>query len=242
MENRHFRFQEAGWFPLSLDNKDRFEDKDKSELQEVEEIILAGLGGIGSWVALLLSRILTDETELIIIDNDFFEQVNLGGQFVRTNQIGLPKVEVAEQNMLEFSDYTNVTVINGLFTEDSDVAPIMICGFDNMEARQLFYQKWKEQEDRVLFIDGRLNAEFFQVFCITDVKSEEVYEKEWLYLDEDELGNEECSFKQTSHFACEIASQIIKLLTKALSPFSAKPPNFIEFNQNTFKYDIQHFK
>jgi len=144
--------------------------------------------------------------------------------------------------MKDFSNYTNVTVFQDLYTLESDVAPIMICGFDNMEARQVFYNNWKSQEDRIVFIDGRLSAEFYQVFCIYNKEAEEEYEKEWLYLEEGDLIQEDCSFKQTSHFAAGIASEMTRLLTKTLSSFAAPAPNFVEFNFNTYKYDIQYFR
>ena len=240
MSNRHFRFQEAGWFPLSLDNFQRFEEKEN--LQELEEIILAGLGGIGSWTALLLSRILTKNTELILIDPDTYEIENVAGQFVKNNQLGFSKVGATESNLLEFSDYQQSIALNAFYDENSDVSPIMISGFDNMEARQIFFNKWKSQEDRKIFIDGRLSAQFYQVFCIYNDASAKEYEENWLYLEESDLMKEECSFKQTSHFAAEIGSQIVKMLTKALSPYAALPPNFLQFNFQTYKYDIRYFK
>jgi hypothetical protein len=95
----------------------------------------------------------------------------------------------------------------------------MICGFDNMEARRIFFRTWKRQliveeasPREFLFIDGRLSAEEFQIFCIRgdDVKNQQLYESEYLFADE-EAEPTICSYKQTSFAACMIASFIVNL-------------------------------
>ena len=99
----------------------------------------------------------------------------------------------------------------------------MICGFDNMAARKLFYSRWKahvdskaseEEKAKCLFIDGRLNAEEFQVLCITgnNPYAMHKYESEWLF-DDSQVEEAVCSYKQTTYMANMIGSVMVNLFT-----------------------------
>ena len=101
---------------------------------------------------------------------------------------------------------------------------IFIAGFDNMTARRDLYNIWKKTSEAQLFIDGRLNAEEYQVFCFTkkDVLLQERYEKEYLFSDE-EADATVCSYKQTTYAASMIGAVIANLVanfcTNAGEPF-----------------------
>ena len=102
----------------------------------------------------------------------------------------------------------------------------MICGFDNMAARKAFYNRWKfhvmslskEEREKCLFIDGRLAAEEFQVFCIkgSDTYLMQKYENEWLF-DDTEAEETLCSYKQTSFCANMIASVMVNLFVNFIA-------------------------
>ena len=102
----------------------------------------------------------------------------------------------------------------------SSATSIMICGFDNMEARKVFFNSWKKyvelrpdsEQKHCLFIDGRLAAEEFQVFCIRgdDKYNINRYDNEFLFSDS-EADETICSYKQTSFMANMIGSIIINL-------------------------------
>ena len=86
-----------------------------------------------------------------------------------------------------------------------------------MEARKILYNKWKAlaksfsaaQQGEFLFIDGRMNAEEFQIFSITgdDDYNMKRYEEEFLFSDA-EVAPAVCSYKQTTYCASMIASFI----------------------------------
>lgn len=61
--------------------QDRF--KDAKWFGYPTEIVLGGAGGIGSWVALLLSRL---QYRTIIYDFDVIESQNIGTQFYKKSQ------------------------------------------------------------------------------------------------------------------------------------------------------------
>lgn len=196
------RFSSAIWF---------------NKIQE-KDIILAGLGGIGSYVAFLLSRL--NVNYLYLYDPDIVESVNMSGQFytLRDAKNRSFKTQALNSKLADYSNFHRTSVITHHYDEDSIESAIMICGFDNMAARKLFFYKWlnyvknSEFPELCLFIDGRLNAEEFQIFCIqgNDTYNIEKYEKEYLF-DDNEADETTCSYKQTSFMANMIASVMVNL-------------------------------
>lgn len=181
-------------------------------------VILAGIGGIGSWVALLLARL--KPVSMFIYDDDTVESVNMSGQLYGQSDLGRPKVSALVEMIRNYANYGSVFAINERFTEESEASDIMICGFDNMAARKLFFNKWlshvqsKPEEERknCLFIDGRLAAEEFQVLCIKgdDEYNINRYNNEFLFSDA-EADETICSYKQTTFCANMIASYMVNL-------------------------------
>ena len=198
------RFSSAVWF---------------EEIQK-KVITLAGVGGIGSYVGFLLSRM--KPQSVYIYDNDVVETVNMAGQLYSSEDVLLNKVDALAAMMVKYSNFYNIVAKAERFTEESPATDIMICGFDNMEARKTFFQSWiahvegKSEDDRrhCLFIDGRLAAEEFQVFCIRgdDTYNIVKYAKEFLFSDE-EADETLCSYKQTSYMANMIGSIMVNLFT-----------------------------
>ena len=181
-------------------------------------VTLAGLGGIGSYVAFLLSRL--NVNSLILYDDDIVEAGNLSGQLYSLDDIGRNKVTSIGNMMGSYSNYFRHHCFSERFTAESTPTPIMMCGFDNMEARRVYYNKWKnlvmstpiDGRGECLFIDGRLAAESFQVLCIKgdDNYSMTRYEADYLFSDE-EAEQTICSYKQTTFMANMIASIMVNL-------------------------------
>lgn len=227
----------------------RFKGADWFEIVQEQNVILAGLGGIGSWVSLFLSRL--GPKTISLYDDDRFEEHNLSGQAFRINSLGRYKVEEAASIATDFSNYDKCYSFVGKYLEISSTSKIMICGFDNMGARKLFYNKWKEsiiQEEshEYLFIDGRLTADMFQLFCIqgNDAYAQDEYEMNWLFEDED-ADETDCTFRQTSHIAAMLGTYITTYFTNFcsnLSPdnFPKRIPWFMEYNSIVNTYDFKY--
>lgn len=183
-----------------------------------KSVVLAGVGGIGSYVAFLLSRM--KPASLTIYDPDVVEEVNMSGQLYSKKNIGNTKVDSIAEMMADYSNFYNTMSIASRFTENCLAENIMICGFDNMKARLMFFKSWmhhvsnlpKEERKKCLFIDGRLAAEEFQIFCITgdDDYHQDVYYGNYLFTDA-EADETVCSYKQTSHCANMIGSFMVNL-------------------------------
>ena len=181
-------------------------------------VILAGVGGIGSFVGFLLARM--KPVSMFIYDDDIVESANMSGQLYGQSDLGRPKVSALAEMIRNYADYSSVFAINERFTDESEASDIMICGFDNMAARKLFFDKWvnhvqsKPEEERknCLFIDGRLAAEMFQILCIRgdDEYNIKRYNNEFLFSDA-EADETICSYKQTTFCANMIASYMVNL-------------------------------
>ena len=203
VDSTTIRFSGASWFKY-------FEDKN---------IILAGLGGIGSYVAYLLSKF--KPANLILYDPDKVEYVNLSGQLYSTKDVGNYKSAAICAKIQDYSGYSRYMECREKFKPTNTPMDIMICGFDNMEARKTFFRSWclhlKDLDDearkKCLFIDGRLAAEEFQIFAITGDNDYAINEYKDKYLfNDDEADATVCSYKQTAFCACMIASYMVNLL------------------------------
>lgn len=208
-----------------------------NEIQKAR-VIIAGIGGIGSNVAFQLARMCP--ANITLYDDDVVEIVNMAGQLYSYNDIGRTKVDAIATMISSYTSKNQVNAIASKFTSDTEPGDIMICGFDNMAARELFYKSWKkhvktkssDDSTKCLFLDGRLSLDTLQIFCIKgdDKYNMERYEMEFLFPDykaEPTL----CSMKQTTYLACMIGSLMVNLFT-----------NFIANSLNpVIPYDLPFF-
>lgn len=218
---------------------------------QTKTITLAGLGGIGSYVAFLLSRLRPDE--IIMYDDDVVEAANMSGQLYSSNDVNNTKVSAIANMMGNYSNYYNYACMQERFTPSSVATDIMICGFDNMQARKEFYFRWKAnalsytEADRkkCLFIDGRLAAEQFQVYCITgdNIYAMKKYEENCLFSDA-EADETICSYKQTTFMANMIGSIMVNLFVNFCAnecdPLIPRDvPFYTEYNAETMYFKVE---
>lgn len=231
---------------LEVDDSDsRFRGAEWFEDFKKLDITIAGVGGIGSYVAFLVSRLRPNSISLY--DDDIIEESNLSGQLYERSDIGCSKVSALGGLIYNFSNYSSVFEYQERFREHSTMHPILICGFDNMEARKIAFNRWEKllkrtvREDRknYLFIDGRLAAEEFQVFCITGDNQWAIdeYKKNYLFSDS-EADEVVCSYKQTSYAANMIGTIITNLLVnftynKGNRPIVRSLPFLTEYSATT---------
>lgn len=196
----------------------RFSGADWYSKIKESKIIVAGIGGIGSNLCFQLSRLCVNT--LCMYDDDLVETVNMSGQLFSRNDIGNTKVNAISNMIHNYGSVAYTTAIDNKFTETTTPGDIMMCGFDNMAARKIFYNSWyrhihsKPEEERknCLFIDGRLSMDTLQVLCITgdDEYNMGRYRREFLFTDE-QADETICSMKQTTFMACMIASVMTNL-------------------------------
>lgn len=210
-------------------------------------VTLAGVGGVGSYLGFLLGRL--KPQRLIIYDPDRVETVNMSGQLYGQTDVGSFKSVALSDMIRNYANYNNIVALNDRFDANSEATDIMICGFDNMEARKVFYERWKQRvlsyptgsndRKKCLFIDGRLAAEEFQVLSIqgNDDRAMKEYEDKWLFNDV-EAEETICSYKQTTFMANMIASVMVNIFVNFIANqcnpiIDRDVPFFISYDAST---------
>lgn len=221
---------------------------------QTKKVALAGLGGIGSWVALMLARVKVEWIHLW--DPDTVEAVNMAGQLFGISNIGDYKTRAVTNCITNYADYHHYIANRERITPHTAIpldVKIFICGFDNMEARKTFFEKWynivkdtpEEKRKEYLFIDGRLAVEEFQVLCIKgdDEYNINRYCEQFLFTDE-EADAVTCSYKQTTYMASMIASVIanlfINFVTNECDPIIERDlPFFTSYSADTMYFKTE---
>lgn len=187
-------------------------------------VIIAGIGGIGSNVAFQLARM--TPANITLYDDDTVERVNMAGQLYSSNDIGKTKVSAIASMISSYTSMQQVYAVASKFTSSTLPGDIMVCGFDNMAARKLFYNSWKRHVEtkslgesaKCLFLDGRLSMDTLQILCISgdDGHNMKRYEEEFLFGDS-QAEHTVCSMKQTTYLACMIGSLMVNLFTNFIA-------------------------
>lgn len=222
-QDENAELQENSEELLAKLNTVRFNDAEWFEKMQQTTVTIAGCGGIGSWTALLISRLIPYRIQLF--DNDTVEEVNLAGQLFSTDNIGDYKIYSCIDVLNKFSNFYRAYGSNSRLTFDTSAYSAtlknIICGFDNMASRKDVFELWyslNKENAESIFIDGRLNAEDFQIFCITGENADAAFKYKEQYLFNDaEVEEAPCSYKQTSFCASMIASLITNLFVNHIA-------------------------
>ena len=194
------RFKDAPWFPRNN-----------------EICLVGGAGGIGSWLVFFLTKI---GFKVNIYDFDTVEDHNLGGQLFQQADIGSPKV-VAIQRIVQSFCGNRISTFNERITSITPHHWYSFSAFDNMEARRTLFMNWKQSWAScpegviAIFIDGRLEIEQLQIFCVTPENADK-YEREHLFHDS-AVEEAPCTMKQTSHTAAMIGSLMAAFFTNHIT-------------------------
>jgi hypothetical protein len=205
---------------------------------QLHPIMLIGVGGIGSWLALNLSRI---GHQLFLVDPDTVDETNVtGGQMYKQSQVGQKKVHAVQQLCRELGATAEITAVDQLYTEEDGATDICITGLDNMAARKLVYETWKkhvqsketdEEKAKCLLLDGRLTLEMFEVLCIQGNRPDQMehYEREYLF-DDAETVELDCTTKQSTFGAMGISC----LMTATLCNWLTNQKLEVDFREVPF--------
>jgi len=192
INNKHVRFSELPWYNPNLN------------------IIIGGVGGIGSWLSLYLARA---GYILYLFDDDIIDETNIGGQLYSITQLGQRKVDAVAENLAEFANMFDIAK-QSRYTKTSIACPIMFSCFDNMVARKTMFDNWKNQPDREIFIDGRMLAESFQIYTVVKGKESEYIDT---LFDDGDVIDQPCSAKSTSHCGGMIGAMMMGIFTNYMS-------------------------
>ncbi len=177
---------------------------------------VGGAGGIGSYLSYFLAR---GGFIPYVWDLDTIEETNLSGQLFPQDSVGFSKVAVLSKVI---SNFTGVEIYGRQewYDETSETSPICFSAFDNMTARTMMFDNWVSTmstqseyiQKNAIFIDGRLEAEGWQIYAVPFHETQINAYRETLF-DDSEVSEVACTMKQTSHFAGMIASMMFTTFT-----------------------------
>lgn len=237
--------------PKSSNNKEnetRFSDAIWYDKVKEKQIICGGCGGIMSNFIFQLARL--DPKSIIVYDPDRVELVNMAGQMFCTRDIDRYKVQAINTTIANYCKYNTMSAIAKKYDEYSIKGDIMISGFDNMEARKVFFNNWlkhiknSENRSQCLYIDARLSFDTIHIFCITGDDDYHIKDYQDNYLFNDNEADETvCSLKQTTYMACMIASYMVNILVNfcanEVTPMVTILPYFTEYNSDLMQMKIK---
>lgn len=130
--------------------------EDNQEKFSQATVNIFGLGGLGSNVAVALTR--CGIGHLRLIDYDRLDLTNLNRQQYFIDQVGMYKTEALRDNLLKINPYVNIEIITTKVTEDNisellDLDGIICEAFDKPEAKSLIIDAFFSQDnykDRVI--------------------------------------------------------------------------------------------
>jgi len=110
--------------------------------QKIKKAIvgIAGLGGLGSTIAIALARI--GVGTLILVDFDVVEPSNLNRQQYFIHQIGMPKVEALQENISKINPYVKTHLYNEKLDKNNverifKEATVVVEAFDRAEEKTM---------------------------------------------------------------------------------------------------------
>lgn len=114
--------------------------KDSTDKLTKAHVTIAGAGGLGSNIAIALTRI--GVGHLTLIDFDSIELSNLNRQQFKLSQVGMPKVVALKQNLQEFNPFIEIKTKQVEVTHDNVKelfadADIITEAFDNPAAKAM---------------------------------------------------------------------------------------------------------
>ncbi|MFQ5847780.1 MAG: ThiF family adenylyltransferase [Candidatus Methylomirabilales bacterium] len=174
-------------------------------------IHLIGCGGIGSFTALVLSKM--GAHPLYLYDPDGIEEHNLPNQLFRLKDVGRPKVEALREILEEFSG----APVEGLpvEVEARRMLGVVISGVDSMRARKAIWLRSIRYRAGVLrYLDARMGVEMARVYAVNPTNPDDIrwYEKS-LYTDE-EAEILPCTAAAISYNGFAVASLIGNLIKR----------------------------
>lgn len=120
-------------------------------------IAVAGLGGLGSNIAMMLAR--TGVGELLLVDYDVVEPSNLNRQHYRIAHLGMKKTEAMRQQIEEINPYIVVYTRDLRITEDNAAQifagyPVVCEALDSPEGKAWLVQSLLENSPKTYIVSG----------------------------------------------------------------------------------------
>lgn len=204
-----------------MSSKKPFTDRDIRQRgivspEKLKKIVAAvvGVGAVGHQVARQLATM--GVHKLILIDHDKVGVENLAAQGFREADLGKPKVDVVAAECGELNSEIEIKSFQQKFRKgmimdlDLDDELVVFSCVDDMDARKQILKDTFTASS--LFIDGRMIAEVFSVYCVRDSDDREHYEG--TLFPSSEMFAASCTAKTTIYCANVISGMMVAQMAK----------------------------
>lgn len=137
------------------------------------KIAVFGIGGVGSYVVEALAR--AGLGEFVLVDKDMVDVTNINRQIIATTKtIGMPKVEIAKNRILEINPQAKVAIYQEFFMPDSrelldDSIDYVVDCIDTVTAKIELVQRAKKLHIPIISAMGTGNKLDPTKFEVTDI-------------------------------------------------------------------------
>lgn len=136
-------------------------------------VAVAGLGGLGSHIAVMLAR--AGAGELFLVDFDRVELTNLNRQMYGLSHLGQPKTEALAAVLKDINPYMKITAKNIYVTEENAAElfgtyPILCEAFDKPENKSMLVNTVLEKCPQTIIVSGSGMAGYGSANSITTRK------------------------------------------------------------------------
>ena len=179
-----------------------------------QPVTIVGAGGIGSPLALALSKM--GVPRLTLIDGDSVEKHNLPNQLFPLADKGRPKVEALADVCVAFGA-SEVTTYNEMVTEDKFPGGrprgIVVLALDSIDARKMIWEKHLKRNIGCTFVlDPRLGGQSVVLYTLDPRRPNEQERYEATFFDASEAVEAPCTMRSIIDVGFAVAS----LCTRAI--------------------------
>ena len=186
--------------------------------EKLKKLVAAvvGVGAVGHQVARMLAAM--GVGKILLIDPDTVDVENLAAQGFTEAQLGARKVDAVREECAALNSEIEIKHADMKFAKrhlmdvelDDDL--VVFACVDDMEARKQIYNA--ALGEGAVFIDGRMAAEVFTIYCVRNEEDAKHYEKS--LFSNDEMFQASCTAKTTLYCANVIAGMIVAQFSKYL--------------------------
>jgi len=171
-------------------------------------VTIIGAGGIGSFVALGLSKLGILEME--IWDGDKVEDHNVPNQFFKTHHIGRNKAKITA---LQATEYGGIYArARDRFWNKEPLSGFVISAVDDMAVRKKIWEACKLQPRVKLLVDGRIGGEDVKVIALKPTDIDAIKQYEATLFSNEEAAELPC----TSRAIIDVAFLVTALIIRAV--------------------------
>ena len=121
------------------------------------KVAIAGLGGLGSHIAVMLAR--SGVGQLHLVDFDILDLSNLNRQVYTVDELGMPKTEALKRILLKINPYINVSYEN-VKVDNKNIKQLftgfnIVCeAFDNPSAKAMIVSELLSRDSETIIVSG----------------------------------------------------------------------------------------